>query len=252
MDDRDRVPVGRRRPRPAVEGQLAGVGPLFAGDDAHQRALAGAVRPGNAQHLARAECRDRCRSSAIVAAVALAARRGCRCRRRRSCRAALAQLGQDQVERDRADGDGAEEELLDMRSGRQQRQPDAAARPGAGPRPCVPMMVPLPPLRLAPPMITAAKTGKVCDRPMFGWHGLDEGEIEDAGDRRERRRTARRRGSCSGRPAAGRACRDRDCRRSPSGGSRTASGAAGTRRRRRGRASRRSRPTDWSEPTSAR
>ena len=31
------------------------------------------------------------------------------------------------------------------------------------------MMVPLPPLRLAPPMMTAAKTGNVCDRPLSGW-----------------------------------------------------------------------------------
>ena len=53
MHDRD----GRRRigeaPAAAVEGELARIGRLFAGEDAHQRALAGAVRSGDPQHLAR-------------------------------------------------------------------------------------------------------------------------------------------------------------------------------------------------------
>src|ERR1019366_5722675 len=47
--------VGRaaRRPGGAVEGHGAAVGRLYAGEDLHQRALAGAVLPEDGVHLAR-------------------------------------------------------------------------------------------------------------------------------------------------------------------------------------------------------
>ena len=52
MHDRDDVPLLARRPRPAVERQASRGRPLLAADHAHQRRLAGAVRPGDAEDLA--------------------------------------------------------------------------------------------------------------------------------------------------------------------------------------------------------
>ena len=50
---------GRRRigeaPAAAGEAELPRIGGLFAGEDAHQRALAGAIRSGDPQHLSRAQ-----------------------------------------------------------------------------------------------------------------------------------------------------------------------------------------------------
>src|SRR5690606_12434040 len=52
VDDRDLVPVYGGKPRPAVEGARPGIRPFRAGDHPDQRRLAGAVRPGDADHLA--------------------------------------------------------------------------------------------------------------------------------------------------------------------------------------------------------
>src|SRR5205823_4929727 len=55
MDHRDAVLGGERVPGRAVDHDLAAVAGLLAGQDAHERALAGAVRPGDAEDLAGAD-----------------------------------------------------------------------------------------------------------------------------------------------------------------------------------------------------
>ena len=105
-----------------LKSELAGVGALLAGDHAHERALSGAVRSGDAEHLAgpNVEVETGQRDGR---AIALCAGRGCGSRRRAPfMRPALAEIGEREVERDRDDGDEAEEDLLDVRPGREQRQ----------------------------------------------------------------------------------------------------------------------------------
>ena len=53
----------------------------------------------------------------------------------------------------------------------------------------VPMAVPRPPDRLAPPMITAAKTGNRSDRPAFGWVDPMNAKSRIAAERGEAWRT---------------------------------------------------------------
>src|SRR5579863_262660 len=70
-----------------------------------------------------AQCRDRVRSTRPCFHTASSGREA-QCRRRRRSCAALAQIGEEQIERHRDDRDGAEKNLLNMRPWRKQREAD--------------------------------------------------------------------------------------------------------------------------------
>ena len=71
-----------------------------------------------------------------------------------------------------------------MGSRRQQRQAVCSSASSRAPL-IAPMTVPLPPERLAPPMMTAAKTGNVKERPMFGCAVWMNEKSSTPGGRRE-------------------------------------------------------------------
>ena len=167
-------------------------------------------------------------ASATVRACRAATRGAGRLRVRRSCRPALADIGERKVEGDRADRHEAEEQLLHVRPGGKQGQ----ALLQFGEEQCAARrrISSLPPERLAPPMITAAKTGKVNDKPMFGWVVWIKEKSRIPAIAASMLQIMKARILLSVRPAVGRTVRRPGSRRSPSSESRRACGATGTRR----------------------
>ena len=121
VDDGNRGPAFERRPRRAATGDRPLVGRLLAGEDAHERRFAGAVRTGDAENLAgdQIEIEAGERDGPAIALLQAADDqrvRGGSARPPRSCRPVRPQPRHRHVERDGADGDEAEEELLHMRA----------------------------------------------------------------------------------------------------------------------------------------
>src|SRR5436305_562065 len=158
MDDRNRPPVGDRGPWLALEGELAAVGALLAGQDADERALAGTVRPGDAENLAGANVEidavQRDRAAVVLAQAAdrdaLADGAAHACRRLRTWVSARSSATAPMVTKPR-------KSCWTWGPGLSSARPCCSSARRSAP-PMVPMIVPLPPERLAPPMITAAKT----------------------------------------------------------------------------------------------
>src|SRR5581483_7062761 len=156
MDDRDAVRAVLVRPRPPVDGDLALVARHLAGEDLHHRALPGAVRSRDAKDLAgRGVQVEPVQRDRVAVALANAAHRDAqrgrahdRLRWRLVSRSITTAPTVTVPSRScEANGPAA------MRA-----TPFASTARRSAPI-IVPIALPLPPARLAPPMITAAKTG---------------------------------------------------------------------------------------------